>query len=363
MRTLKVAIVSTNSDLAGAPIYTSILGRQLKEFGHTPYFIFGSRGPVSSDLISDGFSVHFLKNLSSAFTPFRDFFNLIYLCKILKHLSVDIVHLNSSKAGFVGRIACFALQIPCVYTVHGWGFGRGKPVFQNVSSFIIEFLLSFAISRYICVSRTDVRIAISMLRISERKVSHIYNGVPDLNFKPFIDCVPEYDCLMLARVHPQKDHSTLFNALALRPFTLVLAGHGTDDQEFVSLANNILNKSSDKISFLGPRTDIPRLISKANVVILASIYEALPISLIEALRAGKPIVATDVGDVSAIVSHGFNGYLCDVQNSSQLSHSIFNILDNPDLAVSMGQASRRLYEQRFSASSMINKVLSVYHDI
>jgi glycosyltransferase involved in cell wall biosynthesis len=94
--------------------------------------------------------------------------------------------------------------------------------------------------------------------------------------------------------------------------------------------------------------------------VLASVYEALPISLIEALRGGRPIVATDVGDVSSIVVHGVNGFLCGVGDHSALSSAIQSILSDPSLARSMGLESRRLYEERFSSVSMISEVLDIY---
>ena len=335
-KSLKVVIVSTNSDLSGAPIYCSILGRELSKLNHKCFFVFGTPGPVSLKLRSEGFDVFYLNRLTSSFTPFGDICNIILLNRILSSLSPDIVHLNSSKAGFVGRISCFFSGLISVYTVHGWGFGTGKPFLQSIFSFAVEFFLSRFISKYICVSMPDLSIALNALRISPTKLTHIYNGIPDIA-SPAIDCDQiSFDCLMLARVHPSKDHSTLFKAMNLKPFTLALAGNGTNHSDFLSSAKAILEVSNDLVSFLGPRTDVPTLISRARVIVLTSVYESLPICLIEALRAGKPIVATDVGDVSSIVQHGHNGFLCDVGDSSMLSYYISKLINDQKLAHSMG---------------------------
>ena len=148
---MRIAILSTHSDLSGAPIYSSILGRELHHRGIEVFFVFGTPGPVATKLLDDGFPVFLLHELNSTFTPFRDLWNVKLLYEILKPLDIDIVHLNSSKAGFIGRLACFALGVPCVYTIHGWGFGYGKPIFQTIYSFIIEYSLSFCFTLYLCL--------------------------------------------------------------------------------------------------------------------------------------------------------------------------------------------------------------------
>ena len=139
-----------------------------------------------------------------------------------------------------------------------------------------------------------------------------------------------------------------------------MAGNSTDSPEFISFVNAIAGDSTQCVHCLGPRTEVDQLIANSRLIVLISNYEALPISLIEGLRAGKPIVATDTGDVSSIVRHGVNGYLCSTGDVSQVAFYIHKILDNADLYASMGSASRRLYEDYFSVSTMINRVMSVY---
>jgi glycosyltransferase involved in cell wall biosynthesis len=288
--------------------------------------------------------------------------NLFLLIDIIRDLSPDIVHLNSSKAALIGRIACFLLRVPCVYTVHGWGFGKGKPFLQSCVSFLLEFLLSPLVNSFIFVSSKDLSCALSFLRLPSIKVACIYNGVPDID--PFLlGSGNLYDCLMLARVHKSKDHRSLLRAFRLRPFSLALAGSETDSLWFQDECLELLGNSQeshDLLHFLGPRSDVPTLISHSSIVVLASVYEALPISLIEALRGARPIVATDVGDVSSIVVHGVNGFLCRVGDDYAFTSSIHSILSDPSLARSMGLASRRLYEDKFSSVSMISEVLEVY---
>jgi glycosyltransferase involved in cell wall biosynthesis len=359
---MKIALISTNSDLAGAPIYTSIVGRELSRLGHEVVFIFGSRGDTADVLARDNFKIYYLQKLSSRIAPLSDLKNLFLLVDILRDLSPSIVHLNSSKAALIGRIACFLLQLPCVYTVHGWGFGKGKPFLQSCVSFLLELLLSPLVNLFIFVSRKDLVCATRLLRLPAVKVACIYNGVPDID--PIsLESGKLYDCLMLARVHRQKDHTTLLRAFALSPFSLALAGSETDNTLFQAECLRALGNSQEStnlIDFLGPRSDVPTLISRSSIVVLASVYEALPISLIEALRGGRPIVATDVGDVSSIVVHGVNGFLCGVGDHSALSSAIQSILSDPSLARSMGLESRRLYEERFSSVSMISEVLDIY---
>ena len=358
---MKILIISTNSDLAGVPIYVSILGRGLHANGCQVLFMFGSQGPVMDALTAEGFTSYLMTGLESRLTPLADILILIRILKCLRSCAPDLVHLNSSKSALLGRLACGLLGIPCVYTVHGWAFGKGRPFLQSAISYLLELSFSPLVSSYIFVAQQDLKIATRLLFLPRRKLFHVFNGIPESNECSSLP-VFRYDVLMLARIHPQKDHETLLKALAKSPFSLALAGTGTDSVQFIDYCRGILGDACSNVDFLGPRSDVELLIASSKVIALTSVYESLPISLIEALRAGRPIVASDVGDVSSIVLHGVNGFVCPVGDSSSISSSIHAILSDNGLAASMGSASRLRYEEMFSSAAMVQSVQAVYAD-
>jgi glycosyltransferase involved in cell wall biosynthesis len=114
------------------------------------------------------------------------------------------------------------------------------------------------------------------------------------------------------------------------------------------------------VSFLGDRNDVPELLAQSQIFVLSTHYEGLPISILEAMRAGLPIVATNVDGVPEAVREGENGLLVPRSDPVVLAHALAKLIESPELRAKMGEASRRMYETEFGVSRMLSELDMVY---
>lgn len=164
--------------------------------------------------------------------------------------------------------------------------------------------------------------------------------------------------ITVARLAPQKNHAALLSALpeilAARPgFRLALVGAGPLEAELREAAAPL----GEAVLFLGHRNDVPGLLAAADLFVLPSLFEGLPLSLIEAMAAGLPVVASDVGGIDEVVARGVTGHLAAPE---ELASAILALLRDPDAAARMGKAGKRRFETDFSHARMSRQTRDVY---
>ena len=121
---------------------------------------------------------------------------------------------------------------------------------------------------------------------------------------------------------------------------------------------------TDRVVFLGARNDVPELLSQAHIFqLLASDYEGLPISILEAMRAALPVVASDVGGVCECVRQGSTGFLVPRSDLNLLRERLGSLIASSALRERMGHAGRALFEHEFTAEVMVQKTLAVYEGV
>ena len=259
----------------------------------------------------------------------------------------------------IGRLACFILGVPSIYTVHGWGW-RGFGSFKTKLVFLIEKILSRLKGVfYIYVSRSVELEAIQKLGIKKDMGTVIYNGVPDLGFCP----EPEhgFSIFMAARVCDAKDHETLIKAFESldMPSKLYLCGEGTNSNQFLKQIKYWApHRFSDVIS-LGVRSDVRDILKTINVFALISNFEALPISIIEAMSSARAVVATDVGGVSELISSGKEGLLVQVGNVEMLADALSQLFSK-QLRDKLAFNARERYVREFSDYEMMAAIRGAY---
>jgi glycosyltransferase involved in cell wall biosynthesis len=169
---------------------------------------------------------------------------------------------------------------------------------------------------------------------------------------------------MVARFGPQKDHPTLLRALAgLRdyPWELDLVGDGPLSRQTEALTASLGIR--DRVHFLGQRMDVDRILANAQVSLLVTNWEGFPLTILEAMRAELPVVASSVGGVGESVRDGETGYLVPPGQVEPLRERIRQLLADPELRVRLGAQGRRVYEQQFTLDHTVSKTLSVYGEV
>lgn len=162
--------------------------------------------------------------------------------------------------------------------------------------------------------------------------------------------------LQVARFHPVKDHGTAIRAFAqvsrqLPEAALLLAGDGVLRAQSESLVAEL--GLGGCVRFLGVRPDVPRLLAAADVFLLSSLSEGISLTLLEAMQAAVPIVATDVGGNAEVVLHGQTGLLSPRQDADALAANLLTLLRDAGLRERLGAAGRAHLEVRFSRKKMI----------
>ena len=162
---------------------------------------------------------------------------------------------------------------------------------------------------------------------------------------------------------PPKNFSVLLDALASidREYILRVVGDGPELNHVQEYAEKLgIEKNID---FMGSRNDVPEILASSDIFILSSDWEGFPISIIEAMRAGLPVIASRVGGISEAVIDGRNGYLVPRKDSAALAESIKYLIDDTDKRVLMGQQSRQLFIEQGTTEIMLKKVADVYQSL
>lgn len=174
--------------------------------------------------------------------------------------------------------------------------------------------------------------------------------------------------LCAARLDPQKDHETLLRAWRLvldrlPSSNLILAGGPQlGGQAYAAGVKSLANDLglAGKVIFAGVRRDIPDLMAACDVFTMSSRWEGLGLVLLEAMRTGRPVVATRVGGIPEVVAHGETGLLVPPGEPAALAAALVELLDNRKRAKAFGEAGRRRFETRFTADKMVGKFSDVY---
>ncbi|WP_113928344.1 glycosyltransferase [Bacillus sp. P14.5] len=168
---------------------------------------------------------------------------------------------------------------------------------------------------------------------------------------------------MVARFSAQKDYKTLIQSITKveGDFRVRLVGDGELIGEIKQIVLQL--NLSDKVEFLGKRNDVIDLLRESDVFILSTNYEGLPISIIEAMSQGLPVVATDVGGVNELIADNKNGYLVRRKDSDQLAEKIKNLISDQALRNSMGDESYKRFRDKFTSKVMLDKTFNVYEEI
>ena len=168
---------------------------------------------------------------------------------------------------------------------------------------------------------------------------------------------------IVARLEPEKNHAMLLRGFAevrrQRPETaLLIVGDGSLRASLEHLCAAL--QITDSVRFVGTRRDIPDLLAMMDLFVLPSRNEGMPISILEAMSCGKPIIATDVGSVASVVLNGENGFIVAQDDSSMLARHIIHLLKNDSMRLAYGQRSRKMIEDSYDKHYTMTKYLKLY---
>jgi glycosyltransferase involved in cell wall biosynthesis len=363
---LRIAYIVTRSDLiGGVQVHVRDLAASLNQHGHEAVVLTSDSGPYVETLRAAGVETVPLRHLRAAIRPFQDARALFEIRSILKRLQPDLLSAHSSKAGVLGRAAARLLGLPVVFTAHGWAFTPGIPRREAAVYRLIEQLAAPLATRIITVSEFDRQLALSHGLASPDKVVTVHNGMPDIPSDLRADPGRSpVRLVMTARFEPQKDHRTLFRALAGledQPWQLDLIGDGPLLPEAEAMVRDL--GVAQRVRFWGQRMDVAQRLAEAQVAVLITNWEGFPRSILEAMRAGLPVVSSDVGGIAESVRDGETGFVVPRGDAEALQHRLKELLHDPGLRTRMGASGRERYEKNFTLDHTVEKTLTVYREI
>lgn len=308
-------------------------------------------------------------NLVRELSPKQDYAALKEIKNVIREVQPDIVHCHSSKAGVLGRLAAKQMHIKKIfYTPHAYSFqapefsASKKAVFVAIERWMSRHATTMTFN----VSKGERQCALENRLDKPEKFQVIYNGVPDI---PLPSKDEARKCLNLpidvpvvgttVRLNEQKDPFTFIkiakNVIQSCPNTQFLyIGSGP---LFEPMQKYIQEHQLDKnVHLCGYCEDAELLVPAFDVFLLTSLYEGFPYALLEALRAGAPIVATDTVGNNEIVLPGQNGELFKIGDVEDGARAVLNMLNNP---IEKGKITQ-FYRDHFSLEPMIDTIQDNY---
>lgn len=293
------------------------------------------------------------------------------LARLLRETRIDILHshlfYSSLFASPVGKFSGVPVTIETPHVREQWRHGLK-------SRFFVDRFAGRFVDQYIAVSQANARYLIEEKKLPERKIQVIRNGCDIRHFNPerqaprglkqslgFGEADPVL--LVLGRLEPQKGHRYLLEALPaiLREFPtvkLVCLGEGCLRSELEEMSRAL--SIADAVRFVGFRSNVSDWLALADVSVLPSLYEGLPLVALESLAAVRPVVASAVDGTVEIVLDGKTGFAVPPAEPARLAEAILRLLRDPELRRTFGEAGRRLVLENFSEEQQIRKTEEFY---
>lgn len=359
-----VFVITRGDSVGGAHIHVRDLSLQLLAQGHTVTVVVGGAGAYTSELERAGVPLRSLRHLTREIRLRQEGRAFLELRRVLTELQPDLVSTHSSKAGLLGRLAARSLGIPALFTAHGWAFTEGVPQRQRQFYTLTERLLSPLTRRIITVSEHDRQLALRLHVAPAHRLVTVHNGMPLLGGALAQPQKGPPTLVMVARFQEQKDHTTLLRALAglqELPWSLELIGDGPLEGAMRALAAEL--GLAQRVQFMGARSDVAERLRAAQVFVLASHWEGFPRSILEAMRSGLPVVASDVGGVRESVQDGVNGRVVPPADIDALRLALHALIVSPQDRQRLGNRGRELFLAHFSFARMFAQTTAVYREV
>lgn len=359
---MRVLELITRAELGGAQTHLLDLLSAIGPFCDVVTGV-GERGFLTDELDRLDVPYEILPHLVQPMRPVDDVRALAEMVSLIRRVQPDVVHAHTSKAGTLGRLAAAITRTPAVFTAHTWCFSEGTSLKWKLVGVPLERLAARCCSAIINVSDANRRLALAREIAPKGKLITIHNGIPDVAERARPGRSESPLIVMLARFAEQKNQAALVRAVSnlAAPPRLMFVGDGLTRPAVEELVRSL--NLGHLVTFAGQRLDVPAILASADIFALSTNWEGFPVSILEAMRAGLPVLASDVGGVRESVIDGDTGFIVPPGDDTVLTHRLAQLVESPALRCVMGASGRRRYEQCFTVRAMAEKTLRVYEAI
>ncbi len=352
-------------NIGGAEMILLELIKGLRERDFQVSVGYSTPGPLADRLVASGVEIVRLPRLARV-----DPLLFMNTYRLIKRFRPHIVHTHLFKSDFHGRVAARLAGVPVVIsTLHSTDrWARKFPL-----GLLYGWTANFA-DRLIAVSE-DLRVFHQKYtNVPAQKFVKIENGV-DLEAhsysevarqkmrKAFGFAKDEFVFGIIGRLTPPKNHENFLQASALiqkqlQKARFVIVGDGVLREKLESRAAEL--GLQETLQFTGFRDDIPEIMSMLDVLVFSSDWEGLPVTLLEGMAAERPIVATNVGGIPAVVGESDSALLVPAADPEALARACVRLATNPELRLGFGKAALRRVTSAYSITAMIDHTVSLY---
>jgi glycosyltransferase involved in cell wall biosynthesis len=305
-----------------------------------------------------------------------DFLVIFKLLKIIRDNNIDIVNAHHFMPLFYSFFACkLSRHTKLVYTEHSvWEAERLVGLWKSAARLIFGWT-----DAMVAVSPEIMEYLINKYRIKRRQICTIINGVDADRFKPGnkpeksdTDKNGTVTIGMVGNFKHVKNHAILIKAfrdivIDFPYCRLWFVGQGfpNDPENTEEEIRNIVSRYgiADKVRFLGYREDVHTLLQSMDIFCLPSLREGLPLSIIEAMATGLPVVGTNVDGIRVVVKSDRNGFLVDSNNQAELAHALAQLVADSSLRKRMGRVAREDVEKYYSLKKCIERYSLLFESL
>jgi glycosyltransferase involved in cell wall biosynthesis len=370
----KVAYFIDARAWGGAEVYLMQLVAAARKAGIEPHIYCADRSDADAwidALIEQGFNV-------SRYRPTKEFNPLGFFVARRVLSGHDVVHINKThpRNSLPGVIAAWLSGARVIVATEHLGQPPDShyPLGRLIITTYVR-LTNMMIDRTIAVSELSREMLLDNYRIPESKIVAIPNGIDVGRFENVdpgpvraeLGLTPEDRvALFIGRLTARKGHSVAIDAFpdvlaGVPEAKMVFVGNGELEDEFRSRVSAM--GLEDRVIVAGFRRDIPELLAASSALILPSEKECLPLSILEAMAAGLPVVATDVGGISEAVEDGVTGLLIEPRDPGGLARALVRVLGDREEAEAMGRAGLEKARHEFSIEATMTAVFGLYRDL
>lgn len=342
-----------------------------------------SAGPHTRSLLAQGYRVHSIP-IARRVAPLSNLTSFWLLYRLMRRERFAVVHVHTPVAAAVGRLAARFARTPIILsTAHGFFFHELMPLWARRAHTWIEKLLCRGCTDALFTQSTeDHDTAVRERFLPADRIFRIGNGVdvrlfsapPGRDLRPELGLLPSDQVVgFIGRLVREKGVEELLEAMAevivnIPTAKLLISGdtlksdrdrHTKDHMTRIIQQHNL----TTAVKFAGFREDIPQVLSAMDLFVLPSHREGMPRTILEAMAAGRPVVATDIRGSREEVVDGVTGLLVPVRNPSALAEAISRLLMNREEATHMGEAGRRRAQESFDEKMVVKHQVAIYQEM
>lgn len=376
----------------GGPTYNAVYLTDLLSKGEPDEVRFETRlvggSPIKGESHSgyiatkSGVDYEEISEMSRSINPFNDFIALWKIIRIIREYKPDIVHTHAAKAGALGRVAAWLCRVPIVvHTYHGHVFSGYFGPYKSLIIRNIEKTLGKITTHIICISEKQFQdITVRFRIVAPAKASVVPLGFDLSRFKKNqeekrLQFRTKYslnaDSIavgIIGRFAPVKNHVLFIKSFAIakrrnKDLRAFVIGDGESKEKLIQIANSFgLTTGSDlncDMTFTSWIKNIEDALTGLDMVVLTSINEGTPVSLIEAQAASRPVVSTDAGGVRDCVQDQLTGFIT-TPDETEISSAILRLADSRELREMMGERGASFVENKFSHHRLVSDIRALY---